>query len=78
MNVYLLEHIMIHDDYEDVKFIGVFTSKDNAIKAINKLADKPGFCNAKRILNPFIDDNISGFIIDKCKVDNLAWQDGFG
>ncbi len=78
MNVYLLEHLMLYSDYEDTKFIGVFSSKAKAEKAIHELIEQPGFCNAPEIIDPGVDDNKSGFIIDKWYVDKATWEEGFG
>jgi len=78
MKVYLLEHLMVYPDYEDTKFIGVFSSWQNAERAIKKLVYKPGFCDAPTIIDPSKDEQMSGFIIDEWLVDKLTWQDGFG
>ena len=78
MKVYLLEHLMIYSDYEDTKFIGVFSTRKLAIDAISELANKPGFKLAPQIVDPLVDEHTSGFIIDECSVDLWSWKEGFG
>lgn len=70
MKVYLLEHTTeertIYDD-GDTKIIGVFSTKEEAEKAIQNLSDKPGF-----------KDYIDGFNIDCYLLNEINWTSGFG
>lgn len=79
MKVYLLEHLMIYpeDNYEDTKFIGVFSSQESAKKAIAELIQQPGFRSAPQIIDPLQDDT-SGFILEEWTVDKVTWNEGFG
>jgi homoserine kinase type II len=51
---------------EDLKIIGVFSSRGMAEKAVKELTDKPGF-----------KDYPDGFTIDAYKADAVFWGDGF-
>jgi hypothetical protein len=42
--VYLLEHVHIHEDGEqDVKTIGIYSSRENAQRTVERLRIQPGF-----------------------------------
>ena len=65
--VYTLDHVYEVDDTEEVKFIGIFSSRKKAQEAISQLRDKPGFRNHPK----------KAFQINKCKIDRIGWSEGF-
>ncbi len=65
--VYVLQHVHEADDgAEDVKFIGVYSSRDNAQAAIARLCQAPGFSEAP-----------DGFHVDEYQVDTDHWVEGY-
>jgi hypothetical protein len=65
--VYVLQHVHSpEDDAEDVKFIGVYSSRENAEAAIMRLGRAPGFS-----------DSPAGFHIDEYQVDKDHWAEGY-
>ncbi len=67
MKVYVLQHVHeLEDGAEDVKFIGVYSSRENAEAAIIRLAQAPGFSEA-----------VAGFHIDEYQVDKDQWVEGY-
>ena len=65
--VYVLQHVHTFDDgSEDVKFIGVYSSRENAQAAIARLGQAPGFADAP-----------AGFHIDEYHVDRDQWAEGY-
>ena len=70
--VYVLTHAFEMKTSRDeeleewAKMIGVYTSEDEARKAVERLKTKPGFC-----------DHPNGFIIDPYELNQDGWQDGF-
>ena len=65
--VYVLQHVHSLDDgAEDVKFIGVYSSRENAQAAIVRLGQAPGFSEAP-----------AGFHIDEYQVDKDQWVEGY-
>ena len=65
--VYVLQHVHSSDDgAEDVKFIGVYSSRENAQAAITRLAKAPGFTDAP-----------AGFHIDEYQIDKDQWVEGY-
>ena len=63
----MLQHVhSLDDDAEDVKFIGVYSSRENAQAAITRLSQAPGFSGAP-----------AGFHIDEYQVDKDQWVEGY-
>jgi len=67
MDVFVVQHLhVLNGDEEDVKLIGVYSSRFAAEEAIDRLRQKPGFC-----------DTPEGFSIDLYRVDQDHWDGGF-
>jgi len=65
--VYVLQHAHeLENGTEDVKFIGVYSSRENAEAAISRLSQAPGFSAAP-----------AGFHIDEYQVDKDQWVEGY-
>jgi len=64
--VYVLQHVAKTGDEENVKFIGVYSSEQNAKDAINRFKNKPGFSKFRE-----------GFNIDVYKLNDDHWVEGF-
>jgi len=66
--VHPLWHVRADDEYaDDAKFIGVYSSEEEAKKAIVRLKDQPGFR-----------DHPAGFQISKYEINKDHWTEGFG
>jgi hypothetical protein len=65
--VYVLQHMhSLIDGGEDIKLIGVYSSRDNAQAAITRLTNASGFSEAP-----------SGFHIDEYQIDKDQWVEGY-
>ena len=77
----MVEHLhILYDDIEDIKFLGIFSIKEKAEKAIQMLSKQPGFKDFPKIIddNDIENDVIEGFYITKVVVDEIAeWKEGF-
>jgi hypothetical protein len=66
-NVYVLQHVHEHaSGNEDVKFIGVYSTKAKAQRAVKRLGRKPGFLESR-----------GGFHIGRFLLDEDHWAEGF-
>ncbi len=65
--VFLLHHTREHEDHEDIKLIGVFSTREAAEQAMYQTKNEPGFC-----------DYPEGFEIDVYEIDQPGWLEGFG
>ena len=54
------------EDEEDSKFIGAYRSEDDALAAIERLRDKPGFAQT-----------VEGFFYERYKLNEDHWTEGF-
>lgn len=74
---YIVEHLNIHNEYcANKKKIGIYTSYALAEEAINRVKDKPGFCDSPEIRNPATDTE-NGFYILKYEMDKDHYEKGF-
>jgi hypothetical protein len=66
-SVFVLQHVHTQEDgAEDVKFIGVYSSRERADAAVARLGRLPGFA-----------DTPDGFHIDEYRVDQDHWAEGY-
>jgi len=67
-SVFVLQHVHAREDGdEDVKFIGVYSSREKADEAVARLVRLPGFSEAPE-----------GFHLDEYRVDQDHWVEGYG
>ncbi len=66
MTVYLVQHVRDPDGDEDVKVIGIYSTRDAAQQAVDRTVKLPGFR-----------DHPDGFDIDEYTVDADYWKSGF-
>jgi hypothetical protein len=67
VHVFVVQHLHIQDDgEEEVKFIGVYSSREAAEKAVDRLKLQPGFR-----------DRPDGFSIDTYTLDQDNWTQGY-
>ena len=66
-SVFLVQHVHEADDgTEDVKTVGVYSSRAAAAAAVERLSRRPGFAVAA-----------DGFHIDEYRLDQDQWAEGF-
>ena len=77
-SVYIVQHLnTLPRGEEDIKLIGVYTSRSAALAAVNRAKGLPGFCEHPRIVNPKSDNDPNGFYIEECNLDTDHWREGF-
>jgi predicted HNH restriction endonuclease len=75
---YLLQHlhVLAHGE-DDVKIIGIYSSKEAAQAVAYRLKTHSGFRNFPNIVNSKSDEQPDGFYIDEYIVDQDHWKEGF-
>jgi len=63
---FLLHHIRVAGDYEDIKIIGVYRSYAEAEAAVHRAKERPGFR-----------DSAESFSIDEYQFGKDHWTQGF-
>jgi hypothetical protein len=66
MKVFVVQHEYVLDGDDEVKFIGVYSTRLEAKKAVARLGKQPGFKTCKR-----------GFHISEYEVDKDHWTVGY-
>lgn len=66
-SVFLLQHCYEIDGVEDIKTIGIYSSKEKAEGVVKKYKDLPGFR----------DYSEDCFYIDEYQIDHDNWTEGF-
>ena len=75
--VFVLQHLRSDEDSEDLKLIGVYSSRVAAEAAVERKRKVPGFSSFPRIVNASTDEQESGFYIDEMEIDRDYWSEGF-
>jgi hypothetical protein len=66
-SVFVVQHVHVREEgVEEVKFIGVYSSREKAQAAVTRLRRQPGFVDAS-----------DGFNIDEYRVDQDHWAEGY-
>ena len=66
-SVFVLQHVHeMADGTVDVKFVGVYSSRQKAQEAVTRLSGVPGFSEAP-----------DGFHIDEYRLDQDQWVEGY-
>ena len=79
MKVYVLHHLnIICEGNWNMKFIGVYSSHEEACRAVNRLIKQPGFRDCPDVIDlDKEDDYRSGFYIDIYEIDVDKLSKGF-
>jgi len=64
--IFVLQHLHETGDGEDVKLVGVYSSRQKAQDAASRLSLAPGFAAAP-----------NGFHIDEYRLDQDQWSEGY-
>jgi hypothetical protein len=77
-SVYLLQHSHSPTpDNEEVKVIGVYRTRDDAVAAVARLQSKAGFINHPKIVDPDVEGSDEGFHISEMVLGRDGWTEGF-
>lgn len=75
--VYLLQHLhIINDDEDSVKIIGIYETREDALEAIERVKNQPGFKDFPDLINYDVDKE-EGFYIAKYESGVDHWTEGF-
>lgn len=66
-SVFVLQHVhAMENGDEDVKFIGVYSTREKAQAAVSRVGREPGFS-----------DEPEGFHVDEYQIDRDHWSEGY-
>ncbi len=76
--VFVLQHLrLLNEDEEDVKMLGVYSSRDEAISAVERFRLLPGFRDVPNMANPSLPGPAEGFYIDEFELNQDSWSEGY-
>lgn len=76
-NVFVLQHLhLLAGREEDIKFIGVYRSRESALAAVARLVSHPGFKEFPEVRQG-CEDRVKGFYLDAYAMDVDHWTEGF-
>ena len=79
-NVFVLHHLhVLAEDDEDYKFIGVYSSHTEALRAVERLRQAPGFREFPALVADLGQGPAegSGFYLNEHQLDQDGWASGF-
>ena len=79
-SVFVLQHLHLFSDHEeDCKIIGVYSSHENARRAVERLRLAPGFRDFPALVSDLGQGpgEGSGFYLDEHLLDSDGWTSGF-
>ena len=78
-SVFVLQHLhVLPDDDDDYKFIGVYSSHESAVRAVERLKVQPGFRDFPDLVADWGKGREgSGFYLDEYRLDEDGWTSGF-
>ena len=75
---FLLQHLHLVDGVnEDVKTLGIYSSRESAEKAVARFRNLPGFRDVPQIADPSAFGAAEGFYIDEFELDQDSWASGY-
>ena len=76
--VFLLEHLhVLGPGEEDVKALGIYSSREAAMAAVERFRKLPGFCDTPQMADHSKPGPAEGFNIDEYKLDQDSWSEGY-
>ena len=76
--VFVLQHLhLLNDDEEDVKMLGVYSTQENALAAVERFRRLPGFRDLPQMADAGAPGVSEGFYLDKYELDQDSWSEGY-
>jgi hypothetical protein len=75
--VFVVQHLQtLPQGEDDVKMIGVYATREDAIEATKRLATQPGFSELPDIVD-YTTENMQGFHVEEYEIGKDHWQEGY-
>jgi hypothetical protein len=75
---FVLEHVHeLPSGEEDTKLVGIYSSRANALAAVDRLKSQPGFQQHSDVIDPSTSPQTQGFYIGEYVVDQDYWSEGY-
>ena len=76
--VFLLQHLhVLNEDEEDVKDLGIYSTRESALAAVDRFRKLPGFRDVPQFADDTAPGPVEGFYIAEYELDQDYWSDGY-
>ena len=75
--VFLLQHLHHLNEDEDVKTLGIYSDREEALAAVERFRLLEGFKDTPQIANPSLPGVAEGFYIDEFELNQDSWSEGY-
>jgi hypothetical protein len=76
-SVFVLQHLhTLPQGEDDVKMIGIYATREDALEATRRLATQPGFRDLPQV-NDHTTDDMQGFHVEEYQIGLDHWQEGY-
>ena len=76
--VFLLEHLhVLNEDEESAKALGIYSTGEHAIAAVERFRKLPGFCDGPQFADHSAPWPAEGFNIEEYELDPDSWSEGY-
>jgi len=77
-SVFILQHLhTLPGDIDDLKMIGVYLSRVDAVQATERLKIQPGFLDHPKIVNFDSESDMQGFHVTEYEIGKEHWPEGY-
>jgi hypothetical protein len=76
--VFLLQHLhILNSDEEDLKNLGIYSTRDAALAAVERFRVRPGFKDCPLFADTSAPGPAEGFYVDEYELDQDSWSEGY-
>lgn len=77
-SVFVVQHLhVLPEGAEDTKLIGVYSTRAQALEAVDRLKDKPGFRDFSNVVAEYSSVDGQGFYVNEYPLGLDHWQEGY-
>jgi hypothetical protein len=76
--VFLLQHLhRLPGGEDDVKTLGIYSSRTSAMSAVDRFRKMPGFRDTPQMADTSSPGLAEGFYLDESELDQDSWSEGY-
>jgi hypothetical protein len=76
--VFLLQHLhILNIDEEEVKTLGIYSTRDAALAAVERFRALPGFKDCPQLADTSAPGPAVGFCVDEYRLEQDSWSEGY-
>ncbi|WP_280151983.1 hypothetical protein [Piscinibacter sp. XHJ-5] len=77
-HIFVLQHLhLVNGDEVDVKMLGVYSTREGALAAVERFRNLPGFRDLVQMADPSAPGVAEGFYLNELEIDQDSWPEGY-